>query len=211
MADRIKAFLASSNSRSDSLSSDRQRALPSIPASEKGHDTPEQGSSQALPPKSFPKGVVLGADGKPCRSCTSFASWAASTSSSDKSRLPKTALEPPPDCPADVETLGRSTWTFLHTLAANYPSKPTETRQLSTIQFIRLFGDMYPCAPCAQDFREWMTEEGNSPRVRSRDELGRWMCEAHNAVNEKLGKGRFNCDDWEKKWRHGEWGDGRCG
>ncbi|KAF7512724.1 hypothetical protein GJ744_000291 [Endocarpon pusillum] len=38
-------------------------------------------SSSDAPPKKLPKGVVLGKDGKPCRTCTSFASWAALTKS----------------------------------------------------------------------------------------------------------------------------------
>jgi len=55
-----------------------------------------------------------------------------------------------------------------------------------------------------------MQKDENAPRVSSRDEFGRWMCEAHNAVNEKLGKEKFNCDRWEERWRTG-WKDGRCG
>ena len=47
--------------------------------------------------------------------------------------------------------------------------------------------------------------------------LGRWMCEAHNEVNRKLGKGEFDCSRWEERWRTGggmegviDWGIG-CG
>ena len=35
----------------------------------------------------------------------------------------------PADCPADVETLGRSTWTLLHSIAATYPVAPTPNHQ----------------------------------------------------------------------------------
>ncbi|KAF2770439.1 hypothetical protein EJ03DRAFT_388868 [Teratosphaeria nubilosa] len=172
-------------------------------------------------PKGIPKGVVLGADGKPCRSCTSFASWAAMTKQQTSNSSPTIAtttppaaatssLQPPPDCPPDVEQLGRSTWTLLHTMTANYPTHPTPTQQSETKQFLTLFGKMYPCWSCAEDFRAWMREQGHEPRVSSRDEFGRWMCEAHNAVNGKLGKGLFDCARWEERWRTG-WGDGRCG
>lgn len=51
--------------------------------------------------------------------------------------------------------------------------------------------------------------EGNEPKVSSRDDFGRWMCRAHNAVSEKLGKETFDCDKWEERWRIG-WRDGRC-
>lgn len=116
----------------------------------------------------------------------------------------------PADCPPDVEALGRGTWTFLHALTANYPERPTLTQQSETKQFISLFGKMYPCWSCADDFRRWMREEGGEPKVSNRDEFGRWMCEAHNAVNVKLGKESFDCNKWQERWRTG-WKDGRCG
>jgi len=114
----------------------------------------------------------------------------------------------PQDCPPDVDELGRSSWTLLHTMAASYPERPSLTQQSEVTQFISLFGKLYPCWVCAGDFQQWI-KSGNEPRVGSRDEFGRWMCEAHNAVNEKLGKSTFNCNLWQERWRTG-WKDGRC-
>ena len=122
----------------------------------------------------------------------------------------KVAAQMPSDCPADVEQLGRSTWTMLHTMTANYPTRPTRSEQEQTRSFISIFSHMYPCGHCAEDFRSWMKQDGNAPRVSNRNELGHWMCEAHNAVNEKLGKARFDCNKWEERWRTGP-SDGRCG
>lgn len=123
---------------------------------------------------------------------------------------PSTTLDqPPPDCPPDVDQLGRSTWTFLHTLTATYPVQPSPTHQQETKQFLSLFSKFYPCWVCADDFRSWMKEDGNAPRVSNREEFGQWMCEAHNAVNVKLGKDRFDCSRWQERWRTG-WRDGRC-
>jgi FAD-linked sulfhydryl oxidase len=158
-----------------------------------------------------------------CRSCTSVSSWMAMARSAPASKdskpsaaqtttAPSTAnvsASMPSDCPPDVEQLGRSTWTLLHTMTAAYPERPTLTQQSETKQFISLFGKMYPCWSCADDFRSWM-KDGNEPRVSNRDDFGRWMCEAHNAVNEKLGKSSFDCNKWEERWRTG-WKDGRCG
>jgi len=118
------------------------------------------------------------------------------------------SLAPPADCPPDVEALGRSSWTLLHSIAASYPESPSLTQQSETRQFISLFGKMYPCWVCADGFQEWMRK--SQPRVSSRSEFGTWMCEAHNAVNEKLGKETFDCAKWEERWRTG-WRDGRCG
>ena len=54
-----------------------------------------------------------------------------------------------------------------------------------------------------------MNKRGNEPQVEGRDGLGKWMCEAHNEVNRKLGKEEFDCEKWEERWRTG-WKDGRC-
>lgn len=153
-----------------------------------------------------------------CRSCTSFGAWAAMAK--DKTTTPSTistttppakatsSLQPPADCPPDVEQLGRSSWTLLHSLAASYPEAPTASQQSDTRQFMQLFGKMYPCWVCADDFRAWMNS-GNEPRVSNRQEFGEWLCQAHNAVNVKLGKESFDCSKWQERWRTG-WKDGRC-
>ncbi|KAF2147178.1 uncharacterized protein K452DRAFT_354631 [Aplosporella prunicola CBS 121167] len=180
-----------------------------------------QDAQGAAAPKKFPKGVVLGPDGKPCRSCTSFASWAvmakektkdpnvATTTTTTPPAAGTSSLAPPADCPPDVEQLGRSSWTLLHSIAAQYPQRPSPTIQRETSTFMRTFAKLYPCWTCAEDFQNWLAVDANAPRVSSRDEFGRWMCEAHNAVNVKLGKEKFNCDRWEERWRTG-WKDGSC-
>ncbi|KAJ5639396.1 uncharacterized protein N7484_007258 [Penicillium longicatenatum] len=181
----------------------------------------------------LPKGVVLDKDGKPCRTCTSVASWRAltkqakadsptsssanttSTSTTPTKPLAAPATQPestiPADCPPDVEALGRSTWTLLHTMAATYPEK-ADTQQQSDMQgFLKLFSRLYPCWVCADDFKTWMAHPSgkNQPKLGGRAEFGWWMCEAHNEVNRKLGKKEFNCRFWEERWRTG-WKDGRC-
>ncbi|KAJ5998739.1 hypothetical protein N7451_006549 [Penicillium sp. IBT 35674x] len=184
----------------------------------------------------LPKGVVLDKDGKPCRTCTSVSSWRALTkqakadsptsSSNTTSTTPATSTTPttplsaptthpepsvPADCPPDVEALGRSTWTLLHTMAATYPEK-ADTQQQSDMQgFLKLFSRLYPCWVCADDFKTWMAHPSgrNQPKLSGRKEFGWWMCEAHNEVNRKLGKKEFDCRFWEERWKTG-WKDGRC-
>ncbi|KAL7620042.1 Flavin-linked sulfhydryl oxidase of the mitochondrial IMS [Parahypoxylon ruwenzoriense] len=180
-------------------------------------------------PAELPKGIVLDKDGKPCRSCTSgrdFRVWSQMTKSSLRSgggaatavgagaaAAAATAASsyqhraPPDDCPADVETLGRSTWTLLHSIAATYPQAPSVAQQSDLRTFMRTFSRLYPCWMCAEDFQRYMERE--HLQVGSRDEFGKWLCEAHNAVNVKLGKATFDCSRWEERWRTG-WKDGRC-
>jgi FAD-linked sulfhydryl oxidase len=114
---------------------------------------------------------------------------------------------PSSDCPPDVAALGRSSWTLLHSIAATYPEQPPPALQTETSAFLRTFSKLYPCWVCAEDFQDWMSK--NTPKVSNRSEFGQWMCEAHNAVNVKLGKKEFDCNKWEERWRTG-WKDGRC-
>ena len=58
------------------------------------------------------------------------------------------------ECPADSVELGRSTWSFLHTMAAYYPDKPSDKQKSDMTQFISIFSKFYPCEVCAEDLRE---------------------------------------------------------
>ncbi|KAJ1325589.1 mitochondrial FAD-linked sulfhydryl oxidase [Microdochium nivale] len=184
---------------------------------------PASAASSAEPQK-LPPGMVLGKDGKPCRSCTSgaaFKSWSANLKSSAggasaagfgaaagaAAAASKSPSATPNDCPADVETLGRSTWTLLHSIAATYPKTPSSSQQADLKTFLGVFSRLYPCWVCAEDFQSYMATQQIA--VGSRDEFGQWLCEAHNAVNTKLGKNTFDCSKWEERWRTG-WKDGRC-
>lgn len=111
------------------------------------------------------------------------------------------------DCPPDVEELGRSTWMLLHSIAATYPSAPSTNEQTDLRSFMGAFSRLYPCWSCAEHFQKYMAKQ--QMPVSSRDEFGKWLCEAHNAVNRKLGKQVFDCARWEERWRDG-WKDGRC-
>ena len=140
-----------------------------------------------------------------CRSCNSFASFTAQSKSTLKAAAPP--APPPKDCPPDVEVLGRSTWTLLHSIAATYPPTPTPKEQSDIKSFMRLFSKLYPCWVCAEDFQRYMQKQ--DVKAGSRDEFGNWLCEAHNEVNRKLGKPTFDCSKWEERWRTG-WKDGSC-
>ncbi|KAH8727862.1 mitochondrial FAD-linked sulfhydryl oxidase-like protein ERV1 [Phaeosphaeriaceae sp. PMI808] len=172
-------------------------------------DTAEKQDKEQAVPAKVPKGVVLGPDGKPCRTCTDVASWFAMTGNKSKPQKSKSTSTQAltSDCPPDVEALGRSSWTLLHSITATYPTQPSPQLQSETKSFLSTFGKLYPCWVCAEDFQAWMST--NTPRVSSRSEFGTWMCEAHNAVNDKLGKSAFDCTKWEERWRTG-WKDGRC-
>ena len=95
-------------------------------------------------------------------------------------------------------------------LAAPGPTRtvPPPLREQADVRaFLGLFSRLYPCWVCAEDFQRYLQTE--QVRVGGRAEFGQWLCEAHNAVNLKLGKKAFDCARWEERWRDG-WKDGRC-
>ncbi|QLL33973.1 hypothetical protein HG536_0F02980 [Torulaspora globosa] len=162
--------------------------------------------------------IIYDEDGKPCRSCNTLLDFKFATGRiTSRAALPERAgresrtipaqelipgsksyakVEPP-----DVVELGNSSWNLLHSITATYPSKPSEQKKAEMKQFLTIFSHIYPCSWCARDFEKFI--EQNAPKVDSREDLGRWMCEAHNAVNEKLGKEKFDCNFWAKRWKDG--------
>ncbi|KAI3393533.1 hypothetical protein diail_4169 [Diaporthe ilicicola] len=189
-------------------------------AEEPQRDDPQANSHAATavatePAKPLPPGVVLGPDGKPCRACSSKTAFSAFSSQARSMKTPASttprpstvATTAPNDCPADVEALGRSSWTLLHSIAATYPATPSSSQQNDLATFVRLFSRLYPCWVCADDFQGYI--EKDPVKAGSRGEFGKWLCDAHNDVNKKLGKPVFDCSKWEERWRTG-WKDGRC-
>ncbi|GAA6010126.1 flavin-linked sulfhydryl oxidase [Rhodotorula paludigena] len=177
-----------------------------------------------------PPGMVLGPDGRPCKSCTAFRSFAgfkkkaaasASTAPAAASGATAAAVglssaqddaEPrlPSDCPPDVERLGRHTWTFLHTTASYFPPSPSPHQKQSMLGLLRALPTLYPCGVCATHLGGYV--QANPPERavdQGREALEMWLCGVHNEVNERLGKDRFDCDNVPQRWRDG-WKDGHC-
>ncbi|KAJ8145709.1 hypothetical protein OY671_001203 [Metschnikowia pulcherrima] len=153
--------------------------------------------------------IVYDKDGKPCRTCNTLLDFQSVTG---KAKLPTMPVKKPEksentetyykqDDPPDVEKLGKSSWTLLHSIAATYPESPSTKEQADMKQFVKLFGNFYPCWFCAEDFRKYTA--ANEPTTETQDSLGRWLCGAHNDVNKKLGKPEFDCNLWKKRWKDG--------
>ena len=141
-------------------------------------------------------GVVLGPDGKPCKPCTAFRNWKPIGGGK------RTVAG---ECPADVEQLGRATWTFLHTTAAYYPTKPTSSQRRSMLGLLHSLPTLYPCSHCASHFGDRMKEHPAEEAVGGREELILWLCERHNEVNDRVGKGKFDCEigKLDERWKDG--------
>lgn len=143
--------------------------------------------------------IIYDKDGKPCRTCNTLLDFQMATGKAPSSKpavaKPKQEMELPPD----VEKIGRSSWTLLHSIAATYPENPNTKQQQDLKQFLNLFGNFYPCWFCADDFKGYITK--NEPKVATQDDFGKWLCDAHNEVNRKLGKPIFDCKFWKKRWK----------
>lgn len=96
------------------------------------------------------------------------------------------------------EEVGRATWTLLHTMAAQYPHKPSRKQQKDVRTFIDCLTRLYPCPDCAKHFQELVKKK--PPQTGSAADLQRWMCELHNDVNKRLGKSEFNCHYVQSRW-----------
>ncbi|XP_014243434.1 FAD-linked sulfhydryl oxidase ALR isoform X2 [Cimex lectularius] len=125
-------------------------------------------------------------------------------------KAPEKAQEQPHvdnECPLDREDLGRATWSFLHSMAAYYPDKPTESDKRCMKQFFNSFAKFYPCNECATHFQEDLRKI--PPQVSDSDQLSEWLCKMHNRVNVRLGKEAFDCSRVKERWKEG-WKDGSC-
>ncbi|GAM24323.1 hypothetical protein SAMD00019534_074980 [Acytostelium subglobosum LB1] len=121
------------------------------------------------------------------------------SNSSKSSKQEDQAFWEPMDEPVDTIELGNSGWKLLHTIAAYYPDKPTTQKQQHTKSFLESFSHVYPCQVCAKDFQEILV--ATPPRLNNQHEFAQWMCEAHNHVNNLLGKPSFDCDLVDKRWK----------
>lgn len=121
--------------------------------------------------------------------------------------LKNRSKKPDPECPLDRNSLGRNTWSLLHTIAAKYPMRPSSQDKADMSEFIRLISILYPCSYCAKEFRDDINKM--PPKLESRTALALWFCQMHNKVNEKLNKPQFDCSKVDERWRTG-WKDGSC-
>eukprot|EP00933_Yihiella_yeosuensis_P038854 TRINITY_DN32792_c0_g1_i1.p1 TRINITY_DN32792_c0_g1~~TRINITY_DN32792_c0_g1_i1.p1 ORF type:complete len:156 (-),score=17.08 TRINITY_DN32792_c0_g1_i1:81-548(-) len=94
--------------------------------------------------------------------------------------------------PPDRAEIGRATWRYLHTMAANYPERPSKEERNDAQAWLTSFVQFYPCSHCAEGFVEIC--DAMPPKFGSRQDYAVWWCEAHNKVSEELKNETRKCD-----------------
>ena len=111
-------------------------------------------------------------------------------------------------CPPDVNEIGRSSWTLLHTLSVYLPENElSEQQQRDAGQLMTILSRNYPCNHCADDLKKDLKDD--PPKVKTGKEFANWVCQLHNKVNVKLGKPEFDCSQVYQRWKDG-YPDGSC-
>ena len=99
---------------------------------------------------------------KNCPTCTDFKDWMEMNKINKKNKIIDKETKNQNlinennnyDGPLYRNQLGKFAWSYLHTMAAYYPSKPTKNEQTSMIKFIETFAMFFPCQDCASDFQK---------------------------------------------------------
>lgn len=189
--------------------------------------------------------LVIGPDGKPCRACSTKLAFAdAMRGAGSKGGNSNTAggmaalaglgaAKATPSqslaCPPDVEELGRSTWSFLHSVAAVYPDSPSEEQRSALLSLLTSLPVLYPCGTCAEALDEEYKRRVNAPSAlsnqpidnnldsmtpaqatKNKETATRFLCSIHNEVNGRLGKPQWDCDDLKKLKQRWEDGGAKC-
>lgn len=86
-----------------------------------------------------------------------------------------------------MQHVGRCFWEGIHWIAAVYPDEPTEEHKYWSHMYLHSYARLIPCPDCRQHWLNLLTS-GLPPRNNSREDFFLWSVEAHNMVNQRLGK-----------------------
>lgn len=86
-------------------------------------------------------------------------------------------------------------WVFLHSMAHNYPEKPSTFDKVNTKLFYSQCEHMLPCKYCRSSYNQYIKELPIDNFLESRETLAYWLYLIHNKVNEKLRTQGYNVSD----------------
>lgn len=86
----------------------------------------------------------------------------------------------------DTTKWGPSGWFLLHSIAANYPNKPSKVDKEVYRLFFTSIKYVLPCIYCRNSFTQYLGELPIEPYLENKKTLTRWLYDIHNKVNAKL-------------------------
>ena len=88
-----------------------------------------------------------------------------------------------------TRTWGPAGWMFLHSIAQNYPWKPTDEQMLNYYTFFKSVENVLPCRYCRESYQKYIKQKGTCltmDTMKSRKTLFLWLYNIHNRINKKL-------------------------
>ena len=119
--------------------------------------------------------------------------------------------KPGDDTGMQTSVWGPAGWLFLHSMAQNYPWKPTLSQKNNYLSFFKNISNILPCRYCRESYQKYITgidnwkkspKEQENPdillpedtnllldisKLESRKTLVTWLYNLHNRINKKLG------------------------
>jgi len=79
-------------------------------------------------------------------------------------------------------------WKFMHYVTLGYPDNPSQSEKQNYKDFFMSLQTILPCAKCAQNYKQNLSEYPIDNHLESRDHLVKWLIDIHNKVNLETGK-----------------------
>ena len=86
----------------------------------------------------------------------------------------------------NTDIWGSPGWLFLHSVALNYPEKPTYKDKVYMKTFFEIVGKVLPCNSCKKHYEDNLKKL--PIQLNSKNELVMWTIDLHNLVNKILDK-----------------------
>jgi len=90
---------------------------------------------------------------------------------------------------------GPHAWIFIHSVALNYPSKPTEKDKINYKNFFVSLQHVLPCVVCQNNYKTHLEEIQIDNYLNNRKDLFMFTVLLHNAVNKINNKPTINLQD----------------
>lgn len=87
---------------------------------------------------------------------------------------------------------GTHAWHFMHFASFRFPEEPTMAQSAAAARWIKDLAHMLPCPTCAAHWTDYVSS--NPPGALNRRTLSRYVFDAHNSVNKRIGKRQIS---WE--------------